>query len=219
MRLGGAIIWGVEWIHVLAGLVILIIGGMSGFVAKAWLAPGQAGQGRSGDDPGYRFWFPSVLDVVRFFVEVAIAFGIFYLGIQISRQEAQPNVKHVGSVAQFPAEDRYMTIRLKNLSTRQDAEVTRIEYVITYPEFLERIDKRYEFVENMPPGLQMEDIETSDEIELAHGDWGRTGTSFYFWQDVSLNIPPGKHRSIRLRIGNPQHNVKWTPKTGQVNKV
>lgn len=156
----------------------------------------------------WQYWLSFFLDVLKFIAEAVIAIGIFYFGYQLNQEEAQPKLKQIGSITQFAGGDNRMTIRLKNYSTRQDAILTRIEYVVTDPQILQLVNKRRTFVKNSPPPLQFEDIAKTNDIQLTHCDWNYDGAAFCFTQDVDLAVLPGKSESIRVSIGSPSWNQK-----------
>ena len=147
------------------------------------------------------WWF----EVLKLVVPVLIAAGSFYAGMRFSELQAQPRLEPIaGELPQFPAADRFLTIRLKNLSSRQDAVITGIDFVVTNKEFLDRVKSRIPF-EAGPPRIRQERfLDTADKLELTTWDWGQDGRSFMFREQANIVVPSGKVIPLRLRIGESQ---------------
>jgi len=146
---------------------------------------------------------PSWFEILKLGVGIALTVVLAYLTQTIAFEQAQPKVVLIGRLPQFPGDDHVRTIRIKNISSRQDAVVTGIEFIVAKRIFLDRIDKRDKFAANTPPAPSVEDILPGSEvIELKYGEWAYDGSSYKFKQDIDLHIAAGKSESLRLAIGN-----------------
>src|SRR5688500_15871243 len=103
-------------------------------------------------DKPHRFWIQPGLTIVSLITNVVLAISLFNAKTELDQQNARPRLQHIGALHQFPAQGGLRTIRLKNFSSRQDAVITSLEYIVRDKEFLDCIKKRHPN-ENWPPAL------------------------------------------------------------------
>jgi hypothetical protein len=152
-------------------------------------------------DKPYRFWLPLVMDIFKFGVGIYLTVGLFALTQELAMQDAAPQLDAIGVGIGEPNKDKLKTIRLKNLSTKQDAVVTGLEYLVSDKHVVECIKKRHPFVKNQPPAPPQENILPGKEpVYFTIGRWNEDGTIYRFHIEVDLQVPPGKSESLRVGL-------------------